>query len=156
MSRPKGQLQRSLAALTIGVAQGAQQRKRTLADGYTGEYEQQVHVPISGYGAPAYVFADVAVNWELPFVYAPMQRRVPFTTPHFTYGIEMVGSSGGLVIITAHVEAWTTDASSNFTGATVRLAATAPIAEAVFPYSAVAHLSFQGYATYAEGAEFAQ
>lgn len=155
MGRPGGQLERSLAALTIGIHQGVVARGRALADTRTGEYEQQVHVPLSGIANNGWGFVDMPVQWELPFLYAPLQRRVPFPTPHFTYGIEMTAGQGELVVIHAHVTAWTITESQWYVGANVRFAASAPNAIAPSPYLAIGHLSFEGYATLSEGDEFA-
>lgn len=153
---PRGQLERSLAALTIGVHQGARQRRRDLYDTRIGEYEQQVHVPLSGEATADWGYADQAVAWEMPFLYAPLQRRVPFPTPHFTYGIEMTSGQSALVLIAAHVIDWTVTDQQWYVGATVRFAACAPLATDPQPYAAIAHLSFEGYATSAEIDEFTQ
>jgi hypothetical protein len=158
VSAPHGQLERSLAALTIGVHQAAEQRRRTLADTITGEYEQQVHVPLAGEAAAGWAFVDSAVRWEMPFLYAPLQRRVPFPAPHFGYGIEHVSGQSALVVIHAAVAGWTITDEQWYVGATVRFAVHAPAADPASPgtpYAAVAHLSFQGYATMAETDEFA-
>jgi hypothetical protein len=148
--RPRGQLERSLAALTIGVQNGVSERRKALSDTFTGEYEQQVHVPLSGQASATWGFTDQPVNWELAFLYAPLQRRVPFGTPHFTYGIEITGGQGDLVLIHAHVIGWTITEQRWYVGATVRFAACAPNATDTIPYSAIAHLSFEGFAAVAE------
>ena len=133
------------------MAQGQQQRTRALADTITGEYEQQVHVPLSGVATSAWAFSDQAVAWELPFLYAPLQRRVPFLTPHFTYGIELTAGTLELVVIHAHVIAWTITDANWYVGATVRFAVRRPgRVDGADPYAAIAHLSFEGYATMAE------
>jgi hypothetical protein len=155
MGRPAGQLERSLAALTIGIQHGTAQRKRALKDTVTGEYEQQVHVPLDGSANTGWAFTDAAVQWEMPFLYAPLQRRVPFPAPHFTYGIEMTAGKGELVVIHAHLVGWTITDAQWYVGATVRFAVCAPNALAASPFSAVGHLSFEGYATMAETDEFA-
>lgn len=154
MTRPVGQLERSLAALTIGMAQGQAARAKGLADTGTGEYLQQVHVPVSGVAGADALFADTNVQWELPFLYAPDQRRVPFLTPHFTYGIEITAGQAALVVVDAHVVGWAITEQNWYVGATVRLSASSPGAVEPVPYSAIAHLSFEGYATPAEGDEF--
>lgn len=151
-NRPQGQLEKSLAALTIGVHQSAQERHRALIDAHAGEYEQQVHVPLAGQAGLGWNFTDKVVNWELPFVYAPTQRRVPFATPHFTHGIEFIEAPNDLVLITAHVVKWSISEEGWYTGATVRFACNGP--NSPIKYSAIAHLSFQGYASPAEGDEF--
>jgi hypothetical protein len=154
--RPRGQLERALASLTVGVAQGEQERRRALYDTATGEYEQQVQVPLSGTAAAAWAYTDQPVNWEMPFLYAPLQRRVPFQTPHFTYGIEHTVGTNELVVIHAMVTVWTISPQGWCVGATIRFAVAAPALDPTLttPYAAVAHLRFQGYATMAEGDDF--
>jgi hypothetical protein len=152
---PRGALERSLAALTIGVAQGERARRDALDDTYTGEYEQQVHEQLSGEAASGWGFTDAHVAWELPFLYAPLQRRVPFTTPHFTYGIEITSGTEELIVIHAHVIGWTVTEEQWYVGARVRFGVCAPASDpsVTIPYQAIAHLSFQGFATPAEGDE---
>ncbi len=156
MSRPGGQLERSLTALTIGVAIDAKDRARALDANRTGEYEQQIHQPMAGNAAAAHGFVDATVYWEMPFLYAPAQRRVPFETPHFVFGVEHLQSTGVLVLVDAHVIGWVVSPEGWYTGAKVRLSAVAPTlgSGALEPFSAIVHMSFQGYASFAEGAEF--
>jgi hypothetical protein len=157
MSRPKGGLERTLAELTIGLATGERDRRLALADTRTGEYEQQIQVPLAGNAGSSYSYSDKPVQWAWPFVYAPLQRRVPFQTPHFTYGIEITAGSGNLVAIHAQVIDWTVTDQGWYVGATIRFASYAPSAPSstVYPFSAVAHLRFSGYASMAETDEFA-
>jgi hypothetical protein len=154
VSLPRGGLARSLAALSIAPEVERADRASALSDTATGEYEQQVHVPLSGVAAPTPAFIDAPVAWELPFLYAPLQRRVPFPTPHFTCGIEHTAGTGQLVLIHAHVIAWTVTESQWYVGATVRFDVSAPLAIANSPYAAIAHLSFSGFGTLAEAEEF--
>lgn len=178
MGRPIGQLEKSLASLTIAIKRGADERHAALADGYTGEHVQQIHVDLSGVAASDWGFADKDVNFLMPFVYAPAQRQVPFEVPHFTYGIEFKVPPAGIVAITAHVLSWRQTPEGWITGAKVRFIAMAPGSQPVantvtkpregapiragatsgggVSFTATAHLSFEGYATYAEGEEFDQ
>jgi len=154
MSRSRGGLDRSLEALTIGMFQATGDRDKALLETRSGEYEQQVHIPLSGQAQTAPGFADATVMWEHPFVYAPLQRTIPFPTPHFTYGTELTSGSGELIVIHAQVIAWTISRENWWTGATVRCDVTAPLATAPSPYSALVHCSFQGYAIPTEGDSF--
>jgi len=150
-----GQLERALTNLTVGLVQGQQLRERILRDGYQGEYEQQVQLQFAGAAGNMAGFTDADITFELPFLYAPAQRHVPFETPHFTYGIELLNAGDTLVQLAAHVTAWNINDSNWVVGATVRLTAVAPLVttEAV-AFAAIAHLRFQGYASYAEGDEY--
>lgn len=154
MARPTGQLEKSLAALTIAMHEGLRERQAAKADAHTGEHVQQIHVPLSGSLAAAWGYSDRDVNFLLPFLYAPSQRQVPFDVPHFTYGVEFVTPPSDLVLVQAHVLSWRKSEESWITGARVRFTACAPNASAHIPFNAMAHLSFEGYATYAEGEEF--
>jgi hypothetical protein len=157
MARPRGQLHRSLKALSIGMQQGVGERQRALADTATGEYDQLVHVPLSGSAAPPWGFTtpDTQVRWETPFLYAPLQHRVPFPTPHFHHpGFEMLSGAGELILFHAQVVGWTVTEERWYVGATLRFSVSAPNATANVPYSAIAHCTFTGWATMAEADEF--
>lgn len=155
MSRPLGQLERALADLTIGVQHGKERRQVALSDTYTGEWEQQVQVALSGVATASWGFTDAQVAWELPFMYAPLQRMVPFETPHFTPGIE-INQASDLLIVHAHVTNWKVNEYGWVVGASVRFAVYAPNASGPMNYQATAHLRFQGYAGAAEGDDFTQ
>lgn len=172
--RPTGQLEKSLAALTIGIASDRQQREQALADAHTGEHIQQVQVDLSGQLTSSWGYADKDVAFLMPFLSARSQRQVPFEVPHFSYGVEFVTQPSDLVVITAHVLSWRRSPENWITGARVRFAAVAPNAQPAPPspslraevrvgtssgsvsFNATAHLTFEGYATYAEGEEFQQ
>lgn len=143
-----------MAALTIGVHMGNRERQQSLRDTHSGEYEQQVHVPLTGQAVAAWASVDKQINWQMPFLYAPMQRLVPFEVPHFTYGIVFSIPPPQLVLLDAHVVSWTIVEEGWITGATMRFGVSAPGAASPVPYGATANLSFQGYCTLAEGDEF--
>ena len=159
MSRPAGALDRALAAITIGMAQGQQFRERVLADTRTGEYEQQIQLSVSGTAGNGWGFADAQVMFEYPFLFAPTQRMVPFDRPHFQASFELMNASDTLVHLAAHVIDWNVNDSGWIIGATVRVVGTAPAVSDsanLEAFSALAHLTFQGYCTYAEGDEYTQ
>lgn len=155
MPRPQGQLERSLAALTIGVHQAARTRRRALLDTETGPTRQLVQVPLSGQASSGWGYTSEQVKWEQPFLYAPGQWLVPFATPHFEPGFHVIGSGGQLLLLQAHVIGWKVLDEGWTVGATIQFASCAPNASAAVAFSAVAHLTFTGYATPAEGGEFA-
>lgn len=159
MPRPAGQLQRVMTELTVGVHQGHRRRIRQLSDTHTGEVDQQVRVPFSGTVSANPGFVDKLVVWEQPFLYAPNQRRVPFPTPHFV-GCKFeltdppVNGTGDAVWVTldGQVLTWTQSAELWYVGALVRFGAVAPaMTDAAVAFESIAHLTFQGYATYGEG-----
>jgi len=147
MPRPQGQLERALVDLTIGEEHGQRERQRIDEGVGLHEIEQQVRVPVSGTAGNGWSFADKGVGFQLPFEYAPVQRGAPFRTPHFSYGIEHVVAGSQLVLIHASVLRWNVDPSMRVLGAGIRFAVSAPTAEGeTVPFSAEAHLTFQGFA----------
>lgn len=153
MPRPGGQLDRALAGMTVGLLTDQHDRHVQLAHSAGDEVEQQVRVLLQGSVGNGWSHVDRDVYWTLPFIYAPAQREVPYKTPHFSHGIEMRTGSDELVIVTPHVIKWITSDSSLVEGATIRFAASAPNTTSAFTFSAVAHLTFQGYAAETEEGE---
>lgn len=157
MPRPKGQIDRTLDALTIGVVQGKAARDKQLSYSAGVEMEQQVRVPLSGKVANGWGFVDDDVAWSFPFIWAPAQRGVEFQTPHFSYGIVHNVETEALIVVHAQVVRWTINDSSWVVGATVRFASSAPqLAEGEeLDYAATAHLTFQGLGAETEEGESA-
>jgi hypothetical protein len=147
-------LARSLANMTIGVAQSIKGRHASLRDTYTGEWHQQVHVSFAGVATSVWGYIDAPVVFDIPLMDAQSQRLVPFLTPHFTYGIEFTQTGGDLTVVHAQVVAWTVNEFGWTCGATVRFAVQAPLTEATVNYAAIAHLNFQGYGCIPEQDEF--
>lgn len=145
---PQGALQRAFADALIGAHRARERHQRVLQTIASGEYDQQVQVPFSGVASAGWGYTDTAVSWEHPFIYSPLQRNVPFETPHVTHHLEFTGKaeSDGLVIGLAHVIGWNQTDSGWYIGATVRIAICAPNASANVPYEGVVHLTFEGFA----------
>jgi hypothetical protein len=155
MSRSTGQLERSLAAITIATATDLRARDKSLQDTAKGAYLQQIQVQLAGVAVGAWGFATVDVHWEIPLLYAPLQSRVPFKVPHFHFGFELsTGTKDVNYLFSAHIVKWLQSKEQWYIGATVQLGACAPNAIKEQPYAAVAHLSFSGYGTPAQGDEF--
>lgn len=163
MARPStNQLEKSLVALTIALQLAKDERELALRDGHTGEWVQQVHVPLTGVLGTGFGSADAAVTFDVPFLYAADQRQVPFEVPHFSYGVEFTSPVVGAVVVTAHVMQWLHSEQGWVIGAMIRYCVSQPnpvvvagVPQPPQPYSAVAHLTFEGYASPAEGDEFA-
>lgn len=155
MPRPQGQLDRSLAALTVGVLQGKIERDDQLHHSAGREVTQQVRVPLSGAAGNGYGSAEKKVGWQFPLLWAPRQRKASFKTPHFSYGIELGTGSNTLIVIHAQVVKWTINDSRWVIGANMRFIVSAPMlsSEATVNFSAVAHLSFQGWGAESEEGE---
>jgi hypothetical protein len=155
MPRAAGGLERSLVDMTIGVEQHKQKRKKQLRFTAGGEMEQQVRVPLAGTVENGWGFVDKGVGFKFPFIWLPGQRGAPYKTPHFSYGIEHIGGTNELVLVHAAVISWNVDTSSRVLGAKIRYASSGPmIPEGTSkPFSAIAHLTFQGWACESEEGE---
>lgn len=142
----------------MGLHQSAMQRRRMLEDGFTGEFEQQFQVKLSGSAGNQWGWVDQQFNFEYPFLYAPLQRRSDLELPHFRSGIEFQAPTP-TVMVTLHaiVIDWNRSEENWIVGAKVRFAVQCPTAQATaVNYNAIAHLAFQGYASLPEGGEFSQ
>lgn len=153
MPRATGQVERVLDSLTVGLLTDKAARDRQLEHSAAREVEQQVRCGIQGELGNGWSHVDRDVYWTLPFIWAPAQREAPYKTPHFSYGIEMRTGTQALVVVHAHVLKWIVNNSSLVEGATIRFAASAPTSSSALAFSAVAHLTFQGYAAETEEGE---
>lgn len=153
MPRATGQVERVLDGLTVGLLTDKAARDRQLEHSAGREIEQQVRCLIQGELGNAWSHVDREVFWPYPFIWAPAQRGVPYKTPHFSYGIEMRTGTQALVVVHAHILKWVVNDSSLVEGATIRFAASAPTSTSAHAFSAVAHLTFQGYAAETEEGE---
>jgi hypothetical protein len=153
MPRGVGQLDRALDSMTGGLLTDKAKREHQLAYAAGSEVEQQVKVALTGEAGSGWGFADHKVGWEHPFIYAPGQRGVSFAKPHFSYGVEMGQGSSELVVVHAQVLNWLENESSWIEGATVRFMSRAPLSESIVKFTAMAHLTFQGWAAESEEGE---
>jgi hypothetical protein len=155
MARPIGQLEKSLAALTIGVRLGERQRERATSDGVLTEWEQQIQLPLRGKAGSAAAHVDKMIGFDVAFVRAPQQRLTDWggPQPHFSYGIEFTSVHKDAIFITASVVGWKINDFNWCVGARMRFQVFAPSVTKQVPYSAVAHLVFQGFGGFAEGEE---
>jgi hypothetical protein len=153
--RPGGQLDRALAALTIGPILSEKHRRQALRDTHTSAKHQLIQLPVTGQAGTGWGFSRQKVKWEQPFLYAPGQWLVPFQTPHFHANFDVLGSGGQSLLLDAKVVGWKVLEEGWTVGATIEIGACAPNATAAVSFSAVAHLTFTGYAAAAEAGEFA-
>lgn len=138
-------VRRSLQSLSIGMARAMQERDRRQEEIAAGETEQQYKVAVSGTAGPdAMDWQEGAIKFDDLFYPAQDRRDSTFATPLFTYGVEM--QSPTPVILSVVVTGWLTDVDGTVSG--VRLAFGAHVIGVVddVKFSAVAHLSFQGWA----------
>jgi hypothetical protein len=156
MPRAGGGLERAIADMTIGVQRHRDARRKQLSYTAGTEMEQQIRVPLAGEAENGWGYFDKGVGFKFPFIWLPGQRGAPFKTPQFSYGIEHLSGTNQLVLIHASIIKWNIDSSSRVTGAKVRYAASAPMlgeGEHSTNFSAVAHLTFQGWACSTEEGE---
>lgn len=139
------QLERSLAAVTIGMVRQRTAHERNRRDNALQEIEQQFQTPFSGEAGTALSDDDqrFSFTFDSPFVYAPGNRDSDLDVPQFSFGAQVRGA----VQLTGHVTEWIRDPGRGVvTGASVRLVAHAPGVTTPVPFSGVAHFTFQGYA----------
>lgn len=149
-----GQLERALTKLTVGVVQGQELKAQLGADQYTGEADQQIELQFSGKAGNQYASTDKKVPFQYPFLHAPQQREVPFAQPHFVGAtFELLTPTASLVVMGAQLIGWGLNKSNWTIGAELRLYAVAPLVDdsTLVPFSALAHLTFEGYLAHAEG-----
>lgn len=140
--RPAGALGRAMSDLTVGTLRA--QRARALRDRQMGaaELDLQYQIDITGVGGLAPGFTTIQVDFDYEIYYAPGQRDSTLETPHFTHGAVVVGS----VMVTAHVQSWTTDEDNGaFIGALVMIGVIGSGS-----YTGTVHLNFQGYGSLRE------
>ena len=141
-------MERALADITIGATQSREEREKKLSYTAGTEMEQQVRVPLTGKAENGWGYFDRGVGFKFPFIWLPVQRGAPFKTPQFSYGVEHVSGTTQLVLIHASVLKWNINPSSRVEGAKIRFAASAPMLpeEHSVNFTAIAHLTFQGWA----------
>lgn len=160
MTRAVGGLDKALAEIAIQTHRDAHVRHLLKDDSHTGEYMQQVQFPFYGHTVnQGWVFSDKEVTWELPFLWAPAQRQVPFEKPHFWYGVEHTLKPQTIVVVTVSVIEWGVTPENWLVGCVVRCAAQAPAVDishgdVVTNFATNIHLTFQGYGTNTEGDDF--
>jgi hypothetical protein len=149
-----GQLERALTRLTVGLVQAQELKAQLGADQYTGEADAQIQLQFSGKAGNAYASTDKKVPFQYPFLHAPQQREVPFDQPHFVGAtFELLNATASLVVLGVQLIGWGLNKSNWTIGAELRLYAFAPLVDAstLVPFSALAHLTFEGYLAHVEG-----
>jgi hypothetical protein len=154
MPRPQGALNRSLAALTIGVVKGMQAREQTLSRTTLSDMAQHAQIDIEGLvGQHPYSYM-VPVSFPVPYVYAPVQHDSDLENPHFNFGIELGQAPSSALsaaaptdhpIILCQLAGWITNGDGFTTGANIVVTSWIPGASKKRKFSATAHLSFWGY-----------
>lgn len=142
-------IERSLAALTIGVLKNTaahEERRRQLS---LAEWELQFQERISGMAGNQVASSILGLDFETPFYFSPGSRDSELDTPQYSVGTNVESGTG--VMISANVTSWKRDEETDaVTGASVEISAVAPGTDEDVPYTAVVHLSFQGYSSMPE------
>lgn len=137
---PHGAVQRVLSRITIGTHQAIRARDDNRARNKPREMEQQFQYAISGLAAPAPTFAELTIEFENAFHFAPAQRESNLEYPHFTYGSQTSPAVG----VHATVTEWIRDETNgSIIGAKVAVGAVG----ASVAFTGVVHLTFQGFGT---------
>lgn len=141
-------LERSLAALTVGVAEGQARIERESAPMRGGNMQQAVQIPVKGRAWRTPIWTDKDVYFPYPFFQNvdPSVNDGSLVNPHYGgVGVEL--SSDVHIMIDAQVRGWIEDDDTGaIIGAHMRLNAWAPTATKKHPYNATLHLTFTGWA----------
>lgn len=140
-------LERSLTALAVGIPQAADDRNAALEDFAAAEMDQYVHYRLRGSIGRDPAWHDIDLVFPYPFLSEvdPNATDTTLRVPHFVQpGVEW--KNGPDIVVNAILRAWVRDEYGLFTGATMRLAVSAPRAGKVDPIEAVLHFTFSGYA----------
>lgn len=143
MGRPGGQLQRSLAALTIGVVRGVDDRENQLAPLRSGNIMQACQVDLKGRVSEKPIRGELDIHWRAPFIPDAAQNSSGLETPHFAPGVELLSTVP--VIIYPQLTGWHRDTEGSFTGAKVGITAWIPGSKKKQEFSAMLHCIFVGY-----------
>jgi hypothetical protein len=147
-------LHRAMARATIEAVEERDKRLAELAPLAAGDMAQQVQVSIEGKCGDRPIITELPVTWPHPFIMrvaSNSRRDSTLNAPHFNYGIEL--KSEGHVLIDCQVRDWTVDDDDTIIGAKIRVSAWAPQAPKKRAYSAIAHLTFTGYAVPADDSD---
>lgn len=151
-------LERSLGAMTVGVARDRADREREAAHQRLQEIEEQFQRPIQGTPGSGIVWDAIELKFQTSFVNATGQRDSPHETPQMWVGAEI--QSGQPVMVTACVMEWKMVDGEEIVGATVAIGAWADASAPVIggpatapgappatpgPFRGFVHLTFQGY-----------
>lgn len=134
---------RSISQLGFHIGEQVKAKKAEGAASRLRETDQQFQVPVSGEAGTAPTWEQIKVTFDEEIFFAPAQRDNPLEEPHFTFGSSM--QSEVPVILHATVQRWIQDSAGNFTGAVVNIGSSGATGDAPIPFSAIVHLTFQGF-----------
>mgnify|MGYP000874607797 CR=1 FL=1 len=142
------QLQRSLAAMTIGVVKARDSKRANKIPYELQEGEQQFQLPITGTAQRGVTWAKKELTFDFLFYEATGYRFVPFDSPQFSHGfvIEPVDDKEAVkpIFVSAMAEYVRRDLDDAVTGAVMHVGVHSPTIEPV-EFEGYLHLTFQGY-----------
>jgi hypothetical protein len=142
MPRPTlGQMERSYAALTVGVIRSMDDAKAQRAFEGLAEREEEIAIEISGEAQEFAAWAEITLEFDTFFVDATGQRDSDFVHPIFTYGAYI--PSGGPVALSACVLKWITNKRNETTGCTLAVGVAA--SDTARKFQGELHAVFSGY-----------
>lgn len=142
-----GALERSMHALTFGVAREITTRANKLRETRLEEREQEFQVSIEGSAGTEIAWSDVRLDFAVDFVNATGQRHSPYTEPTFTYGYEIETRTP--VMIFACVTKWLKDDRETVTGVELSVGTLSGTSSPI-KFSGALHAIFSGYGAPAE------
>lgn len=134
---------RSLAALTVGMQRAHDELQLDQAQLGAGETEQQWKLEVAGEAGGKIAYQTTTISFDERFYPAADRRDSDFDRPIFTFGYEML--TGAPVMITAAVTRWVAD-EYTVTGAEVAIGIVQPGASGKTKFKALVHLVFQSWA----------
>jgi hypothetical protein len=154
MPRPNAHaLERSLNAMTVGLVVDRVERQQREHPLRLDETDQVFQLTCDGFAGPVIEqWTVLTIPFSYTFVYSPSQRDVPYETPQFTWGFELL--SRDPVVMACHVLGWAREdtdpqisAQITVTGVKLGVAAFIPGWEDnPIKYRGLLHLTFGGFA----------
>lgn len=99
-----GAVSRAVRGLTVEPAQALDKRREQIGVDALSERDQQIRLPIDGRATENLTWGEIDIDFDLEFYNATEQRDVPYTLPHFTYGV--VIPEGEPVLVFVAVRSW--------------------------------------------------
>jgi hypothetical protein len=134
---------RAVAGMSIGAIKSWQEMRERVWQDALDEYDQQYQAQINIECGNTFVWMEKDIHFDLIFVDEP-SRDSPYTTPLFTYGLELI--SGTPILITIMVKQWVRDVQG-VRGCRLLIGAVSPGQDKLVQFIGKLHLNFQGYAT---------
>lgn len=140
-------LERSLAALTIGMVKRVRDREASLAEGKLTERQVQFQIPMSGTAYQGVAWTKRHLHFDVTFHGATGDRDVPYNAPQVYSGFVIDPSDEKapvLPIIPTVAVQWIKDDQEATTGCILHVGVHSPTPEPV-EFEGYLHVTFQGW-----------